>query len=181
MKLIVGLGNPGKKYAKNRHNIGFMVIDALVKELGIVKYELSKGGKAEYARGRLGEERLEFYKPQTFMNESGFSVAYAKKKHQELKVSDIYVIHDDLDIDLGEYKIQLGKGPKGHNGLESIDAALGTGNYWHVRVGMDNREAPNRVPGEKYVLQDFTKEELIKKEEVVKSVTAELCKKLATS
>ncbi|MBI4157517.1 aminoacyl-tRNA hydrolase [Candidatus Woesebacteria bacterium] len=180
MKLIVGLGNPGKKYAKNRHNVGFMAVDKIAEELGVSGWELSKGGRTEYSWGRLGEEDFELFKPQTFMNESGFSLRYAKKKHQNLESADIYVIHDDLDIKLGEYKLQLGKGPKDHRGLESIDGTLGTSNYWHVRLGVDNRDSSNRIPGEKYVLQDFTKEEAVRVKEIVKRVAQELCKKLAT-
>lgn len=181
MKLVIGLGNPGEKYKNNRHNIGFIVVNKLAEELGIVGWDLSKGTKAEYSWGELGEERIELFKPQTFMNESGFSVKYAKKKHPNLKTSDIYIVHDDLDIKLGEYKIQLAKGPKDHRGLESVDAALGTNSYWHVRIGVDNRSAPNWIPGEKYVLQDFTKKEAFKVEEMTKSVVEDLCKKLATS
>jgi len=189
MKLIIGLGNPGKKYKNNRHNIGFMVVDTLAQELGITTYELSKGGKAEYAWGEVGGEQVELYKPQTFMNDSGFSVKYAKKKHQNLKISDIFVVHDDLDIPFGSYKIQLGTGPKDHKGLESIDAELGTGNYWHVRVGVDNRNnelgimnyGKTRTPGEEYVLQDFGNEEMKKLGITIDEVVGELCKKLATS
>lgn len=181
MKLILGLGNPGEKYKNNRHNVGFMVVNKLGEELGITEWELSKNGKAQFAWGEIKEEKIELYKPQTFMNESGLSVGYAKKKHQNLEISDIFVVHDDLDIKFGEYKIQLGKGPKDHKGLESIDESLGTDQYWHVRVGVDNREPENRTQGERYVLEDFTNEEAVKVEVIVKKVVDELCKKLATS
>lgn len=178
MKLVIGLGNPGEKYRNNRHNAGFMVVKKVAEELGVVEWEASKGGKALYSWGVLGEERIEFFKPQTFMNESGFTVRYAKKKHQNLKTSDIYVVHDDLDIRLGEYKIQFGKGPKSHKGLDSIDEVLGS-DYWHVRIGVDNRDINNRISGESYVLQDFTDEEVPIVEETVKKAAHELCKKLA--
>lgn len=181
MKLIIGLGNPGVKYENNRHNVGFMVVDELAEELGITEWELSKSGKAEYAWGKLGEERTELFKPQTFMNDSGFSVGYAKEKHQNLKISDIYIVHDDLDIKLGEYKIQQGRGPRDHGGLNSIDKVLGTSDYWHVRVGVDNRDQANRTPGEEYVLQDFTDQEEVKLKTVIDEVIKKLCKKLATS
>ncbi len=181
MKLVVGLGNPGEKYKNNRHNVGFMVVDKLAEELGITNYELSKNGRAEYGWGEVGGERVEIYKPQTFMNESGQSVKYAKEKHQNLKASDIYVVHDDLDIPLGGYKIQLGTGPKDHKGLISISQALGSSDYWYVRVGADNRDSQNRTPGEEYVLQDFSNEEVKKLGIVIGEVIKELCKKLATS
>lgn len=178
MKLIVGLGNPGEKYKNNRHNVGFMVIDRLAEELGIKNYELSKGGKAQYGWGEIGGERVEIYKPQTFMNASGASVAYAKKKHQNLKNTDIFVIHDDLDIPLGSFKIQLGTGPKNHKGLISISQALGPDNFWHVRIGVDNRDPENRMPGEEYVLQDFTDEELAKLRIVIEEIAENLAKYL---
>jgi len=90
--------------------------------------------------------------------------------------TDLYIVHDDLDIKLGEYKIQKGKGPKVHKGINSIEKALGTDDFWRVRVGVDNRDSNNRTPGEQYVLQDFTSEE----KEILDKVLDETCKKLAT-
>lgn len=110
-----------------------------------------------------------------FMNESGNFVKKAVDKYK-LDPSDLYVIHDDLDIPLGSYKIQLGHGPKDHNGIKSIDSALGTDQYWHVRVGVDNRPADNRMLGEEYVLHDFSQDEGA----ILKPVINEICKKLAT-
>lgn len=178
MKLVIGLGNPGEKYKNNRHNVGFMVVDRLAKELAITNWEESKSGKAEYAWGEIGQERIELYKPQTFMNESGLSVGYAKKKHQNLEVSDIYVVHDDLDISLGEYKVQLGRGPKDHGGLNSIEAALKSSDYWHVRIGVDARDATNRTPGEEYVLQNFKEEERKNLDGVIREATKDLINKI---
>lgn len=181
MKLVIGLGNPGEEYKENRHNIGFMVLDKLAEELKIKDYKLSDGAKAEYAWGTIGKEKIELFKPQIFMNSSGFSVGYAKKKHKDLKLSDIYVVHDDLDIPLGSYKVHFGKGPKNHKGLESISETLGTSGYWHVRLGVDNRDPKNRTAGEEYVLQDFTNEELMSLKETINKVVKDLCRKLATS
>jgi PTH1 family peptidyl-tRNA hydrolase len=146
MKLIIGLGNPGEKYKNNRHNVGHMVAD-----------------------------KLKAKKTDTFMNDSG---VFVKKmfKARGLTPNDLYIIHDDLDIKLGEFKIQFGKGPKLHNGLESIENELGTTDFWRVRVGVDNRDPENRTSGEEYVLQDFTSEEKIVLDVVIK----EICKKLVT-
>ena len=174
MKLIVGLGNPGEKYRNNRHNVGFMVLDELARRLGVTGYKSSKGGSAEYAWTNLNNERVELFKPMAFMNESGRSVAYVMQKHRDLKTSDIWMIHDDLDIQFGNYKIQKGKGPKEHKGLMSIDEALGTSDYWHIRVGVDNRPLDNRTPGEEYVLQDFGKTEIETRDRIIKKVTDEL-------
>jgi PTH1 family peptidyl-tRNA hydrolase len=192
MKLIVGLGNPGIKFENTRHNVGFMVIGELSERFGVVGYEFSKSGNAEYAWANIKSEKIELFKPLGFMNNSGTSVKYAYKKHPELKITDIYVIHDDLDIKLGQYRIQFGKGPKVHNGLLSIYEKLGTKNFWHVRIGIDNRHSEvvkntsrgpvrceNRhLTGEEYVLQEFGEEEKTILNEAIKKVTEDLMKRL---
>lgn len=150
MKFIVGLGNPGRDYENTRHNVGYMVIDALPKSS---KFKALKSDK--------------------FMNESGLFVKSLTNRYQ-LSTNDLYVIHDDLDIKLGEYKIQFGRGPKDHNGIKSIDEALGTDQYWHVRVGIDNRPLDGRPMGIEYVLQKFTDEELTILNKTIGSVCREL-------
>jgi len=139
MKLIVGLGNPGAKYAQNRHNSGFMLVDYL-------KQNASFNSDVEYL------------KPQTFMNKSGDEVS-RKLYFYKLKPEDLIVIHDDLDLRLGEFKIQKGKGPKVHNGVNHIEERLGTKDFWRVRIGVDARPLENRIPGDAYVLQNFLPEE----------------------
>src|SRR4030042_1472406 len=162
MKLIVGLGNPGEKYKNTRHNVGFVVLDAIASQITNeyqyqdIKFQKSKNAKAEYLSFKIGDETIELIKPLTFMNSSGFSVAYGKNKHK-VPVENIYVIHDDLDIKLGEYKIQKGVGPKLHYGIASIEKELGIGDFWRIRMGVDNRSIDNRVSGEEYVLEDFEK------------------------
>lgn len=139
MKLIIGLGNPGEKYKNNRHNVGHLVADKLKIQ-------------------NLKLKNIIVIKSNTFMNNSG---EYVKKLVEQYRInsSDLWVIHDDLDIPLGNYKIQKGKGPRLHNGINSIERELGTENFWHLRVGVDNRVKENRVSGEEYVLQDFMREE----------------------
>jgi len=172
MKLIVGLGNPGRKYAGTRHNVGFMVVDKLA---GDVAWKESKGSGAEVFWMEFEGEKVELMKPQKFMNESGGAVARAKKKHPNLEISDIYIVHDDLDIPLGKFKIQKGRGPKVHNGLQSIYERVGK-DFWHVRVGIDNRSTINdqRSNGHKYVLQKFNDEE----KKIIDEVIAELVVRL---
>ncbi len=155
MRLLIGLGNPGEKYKNNRHNVGHLVIDALA-----IKVPVGTTIK----------------KTNCFMNESGDFVKKLVEQYR-LKPADLWVIHDDLDIALGGYKIQFGRGPKQHKGLASIDEKLGSSEYWHVRVGVENRDPSNRIPGEEYVLQDFSAEEKL----VLGKVIDEVCKKLATS
>ena len=156
MKLVVGLGNPGAAYRFTRHNVGFLVVDELQKT-------------------KLPKDLI-VKKSDVFMNDSGSFVKRVISKYPNIPISSIYVVHDDLDIKLGEYKIQLGRGPKDHKGLKSVDEALGTSQYWHVRIGVDNRPLDNRPMGEEYVLQNFTDEELVILDRVIK----EVCKKLGT-
>ncbi|MFH2019251.1 MAG: aminoacyl-tRNA hydrolase [bacterium] len=173
MKIIVGLGNPGEKYEKTRHNVGFMVVEKLV---GEKSWSKSKGAPLMYVHMKMGEEPVEVIKPLTFMNESGQAVMGPLKKHSELSPSDVYVIHDDLDIELGEFKLQFGKGPKVHYGVNSIEKSLGTSDFWRIRVGVENRKIRGNkgVPGEKYSLQNFSKEE----EEIVSRVIEQVIDKL---
>lgn len=185
MILIVGLGNPRKEYAKSRHNAGWVVLDVLEQEISKPEYPISKKvldphfefiKKFDAKICQLGD--LLLAKPQTFMNFSGIAVGKLVY-HYQVFASNLWVIHDDLDIRLGEYKIQFGKGPREHRGLLSIYEKLGTKDFWHVRIGVDNRGSDNRTPGEKYVLQKFTEEELAFLKEVSLEVTKELLNRLA--
>lgn len=161
MKLIVGLGNPGEKYEDTRHNVGIMVVDKLSEKLQnsqSSKFQESKKLKSQI----LKIEDIILAKTTTFMNNSGESVSKLVNFYN-IKPSDLTIVYDDLDIKLGEYKIQVGKGPKDHNGLNSIYDHLGnsfSNNFWHARVGIDNRKVENRTPGEVYVLQKFSEEEI---------------------
>lgn len=172
MKLIIGLGNPEEQYKNNRHNVGFMVLNKIASERNLI-WEESKKGKLEHSWFVNKNGKVELIKPLTFMNKSGYSVSYAKNKHK-VDFKDIFVVHDDLDIILGNYKIQLGRGPRDHNGINDIQEKLGTDNFWYVRVGVDNRDPNKRTMGEKYVLEDFTIEEKI----ILGKVIDEICKKL---
>ncbi len=168
MKIIVGLGNPGKEHENTRHNVGFVVVEELASYLlgkGYVveteHWQESKSGQLLYRWFQLGDEKLELVKPQTYMNNSGQAAAYVIKKHQNLTLSDLYIVHDDLDIRLGEYKIQFGKGPKVHNGVNSVEQALGSDQFWHIRIGVDNRTTEERQQqsGQDYVLGGFREDE----------------------
>jgi len=144
--IIIGLGNPGKKYQNNRHNAGHMFIDYLNK--------LSVDQKNK-------SFTLKTFKTNCFMNESGKEV---KKILKTLHVTgytlhDLFIVHDDLDIPLGKFRIDFGKGPRLHNGLKSIEETLKTKDFWRIRIGIDNRQKTGWVDGEAYVLQDFLPEE----------------------
>lgn len=174
MKLVIGLGNPGNKYANTRHNVGYMVLDKLAETLGATEFKLNKQGNFLSTEVELGGERVILIKPQGFMNNSGISVLHAKNKHKSVKLSGMFVIHDDLDIKLGEYKIQLGKGPKVHNGLNDIYGKIYSKDFWHVRVGIDNRDSTLRTPGNIYVLQDFSDDEIQLTQQSIRDLIAHL-------
>jgi peptidyl-tRNA hydrolase, PTH1 family len=171
MKFIVGLGNPGNKYQHSRHNIGFKIIDKLALDQ---EWKSGNKGQLEYVWLETNQEKVELIKPQTFMNKSGLALSYVKKKHPQLEEKNLFVIHDDLDLRLGNYKIQLGTGPKQHNGLLSIYQHLGTDQFWHVRIGIDGRGGDRSIPADKYVLSSFTPDERLVLEQVINQVVAEL-------
>ncbi len=153
MLLFVGLGNPGKTYAKNRHNIGFMAIEAIAQAHRFPPARSRFQGLV--TEGTIGGERVILIQPKTFMNESGRAVAEAAKFYK-IALADIVVFHDELDLPAGKLRIKLGGGNAGHNGLRSITALLGN-EYRRVRMGIGH-------PGDKalvhsYVLSDFAKSE----------------------
>lgn len=157
MKLVVGLGNPGEGYKDNRHNVGHMVVDFLIERQG----ENEKIG-------------MKAFKTEVFMNESGREVRRLKD-YYKVSNDELYVVYDDLDIPLGNYKISFGKSPRVHNGVNSVIDELGKDDFWHVRVGIDNRQTGkqgNRETGKEYVLGDFLPEEM----EVVRRVVEEVSK-----
>lgn len=152
-KLLVGLGNPGSKYLWTRHNAGFMVLDRLSALAGIPITRKSFSGLS--GEGSFQGERLLLLKPQTFMNLSGRSVSEALHFHK-LSLSDLIVVHDDLDIPFGRVKLKEGGGHGGHNGLRSLVQELGSGQFLRVRVGIGR---PLHGDAANYVLSNFSQEE----------------------
>ena len=141
MKIIIGLGNPGAEYQNTRHNAGVMLVD-----------KMADIWRKHYGAVVCKKENVWFVKTKdVFMNESG-------RLLQGLPEGELWVAHDDLDIKLGEYKIQKGRGPKEHNGVESVENALKTKDFWRIRIGIENRDR-DRENGESYVLGKFTSEE----------------------
>jgi len=152
MRLFVGLGNPGAKYAQNRHNIGFMALDRIAADHGFSPWR-SKF-QAAVSEGNLGGEKVILLKPQTFMNLSGQSVGKALRFFK-LTPADVTVFHDELDLAPGKLRQKQGGGHAGHNGLRSIHQHLGTDAYARVRLGIGHPGHKDRVSG--YVLSDFAK------------------------
>ncbi len=166
MKLIVGLGNPGEKYSKTRHNVGYIALEAIASsEFSNSNFQFSDKFESQI----LTSKTAILAKPQTFMNSSGEAVRKIIDFYK-IKTDDLWVIHDDLDILLGEYKIQKGVGPKLHNGISSIEKSLNSKEFWRVRIGVDSREPNNRTLGEQYVLEDFKEDEVDKIKDVIKKI-----------
>src|ERR1700681_2099534 len=153
MLLLVGLGNPGSRYAGNRHNIGFMVVDAISKRHGIGPWRRRFQGVA--AEGSLGGTRALLLLPGTYMNDSGRAVAEAAHFYK-LGLAEIAVFHDEIDLAPGKVRVKTGGGTAGHNGLRSISAHVGN-DYRRVRIGVGHPGAKELVHG--YVLNDFAKSE----------------------
>ena len=154
MWLFVGLGNPGDKYAKNRHNIGFMAIGAIADHSGFPPFKSKFQGLL--SEGEVGGEKVILLKPQTYMNESGQSVGKAAKFYK-IPPARIIVFHDELDLEPCKMRVKDGGGVAGHNGLRSIKAHLGTPDFKRVRIGIGHPGDKNRVSP--YVLSDFAKAE----------------------
>lgn len=151
MWLFVGLGNPGQKYAGNRHNIGFMAVDEIVRRHSFSSY--SKKFQGELSTGQIGDSKVVVLKPQTFMNLSGTSVQAAMAFYK-IAPENVVVFYDELDLPPGKSRAKKGGGSGGHNGIKSIDQNIGQ-DYWRVRLGIGHPGRPEMVSG--YVLNDFAK------------------------
>jgi len=149
MRILAGLGNPGAKYAANRHNIGFMAVDRIAARHGFGPWRARFQG--ELAEGRLGGDKVLLLKPQTYMNNSGQAVGEAMR-YFRLDAGDLTVFHDELDLAPGRLRVRMGGGHAGHNGLRSVHAHVGEG-YGRVRLGIGHPGDKAKVAG--YVLHDF--------------------------
>ena len=167
MKLIVGLGNPGKNYAHNRHNIGFRCLNYLAR-LHSIRFD-HRQCRAKVGIGKVRGEKLLLAKPRTFVNLSGNSVACLEHKH-EIPLSDLLVIYDDLDLPLGKIRLRQSGGSGGHKGMNSIISALGSEDFPRIRVGIGRPQGEEQSISEdaivNYVLSDFSPQE----EAVIKPV-----------
>ncbi len=154
MRLVVGLGNPGARYARTRHNVGFMAADAIARRYGFSAFR--NRFKGELAEGTVAGERRLLLKPQTFMNASGEAVLAAMSFYK-IVPGDIVVIHDEIDLRPGKLRVKRGGGSAGHNGLRSIDALIGP-DFWRVRIGVGHPGVKELVLP--YVLQNFPADEI---------------------
>ena len=165
MKLFVGLGNPGDRYAGHRHNVGFMAVERIAGRYGFGPWRSRFRGRL--AEGSLDGERIWLLEPQTFMNESGRSIAEAVR-FMKLPLGDLFVFHDELDLAAGKVRVKLGGGVAGHNGLRSADACLGSREFGRVRIGIGHPGHKDRVTG--HVLSDFHKADRVSLEPLLDAV-----------
>ncbi|RME17075.1 MAG: aminoacyl-tRNA hydrolase, partial [Alphaproteobacteria bacterium] len=165
MKLFVGLGNPGAKYARNRHNIGFMALDRIAEDHGFGPWRAKFQGLV--SEGRLGGEKVVLLKPQTYMNLSGQAVGEAMRFFK-LAPADVIVFHDELDLAPGKVRLKLGGGHAGHNGLRSIHAHIGEA-YGRVRLGIGHPGHKDRVTA--WVLADFPKADEVWLDDLLRGVS----------
>jgi PTH1 family peptidyl-tRNA hydrolase len=165
MRLLVGLGNPGPRYAGNRHNIGFMAVDAIVRRHSFSS--IRERFHSLTAEGTIGAEKVLAMAPQTFMNDSGRAVQ-AAVQFFKLQPEDVIVIYDEIDLPLAKVRAKRGGGAGGHNGIRSIDAHIGP-DYWRIRMGVDHPGQKERVKS--YVLMDFFKEEHAQVQAMLDAVT----------
>lgn len=176
MKLIVGLGNPGEKYASVRHNLGFSVVEELSRKLGAADaWSLENKFKAEVAK----TSEVLLVKPQTFMNNSGLAVSLLAS-YYKVPAEDIILVHDDLDLPLGKIKVRLGGAAAGHHGVESVIGALNTDQFIRVRLGIGNLKTQSaehknqHINVEKFVLEPFLQGERAKVRTMAKKAVAAL-------
>ena len=168
MLLLAGLGNPNPNNTNNRHNVGFLVIDAIN-----AKFKLSKQKpkfKGLLTTGKINEQKVYAIKPLTFMNSSGICIREIIE-YFKINVKDVFVFHDDMDIDIGKNKVKFGGGNAGHNGIESIDKNIGK-DYSRVRIGIGRPK--NNSTGVEHVLDNFANEEKKSVEEVNNNITNSL-------
>jgi len=168
MLLLVGLGNPNPNNTNNRHNVGFLIIDEINK-----KFKLSKQKpkfKGLLTTGNINEQKVYAIKPLTFMNSSGICIKEIIE-YFKIDVKDVFVFHDDMDIDLGKVKVKFGGSNAGHNGIESIDKNIGK-NYSRIRIGIGRPQKDST--GADYVLDNFSNEEKDNMQEVAKNIIESL-------
>lgn len=166
MKLVVGLGNPGEEYKKTRHNIGFEIVE----KLADAAWKLNKKFNGEISEGKIGREKIIFLKPQTFMNDSGRAVAAAAGFYK-IKPADILVIHDDIDLPLGKIRIKKDGSSGGHRGVESIITALGSRDFFRLKIGVAPEARPKNFNAANFVLKKFGKAEDKTLEKTIKKAT----------
>lgn len=173
MKLIIGLGNPGRQYEHTWHNLGFLYLDYLISKIDADSFSINKKLKSEITKKTVNSQNIILAKPIEFMNNSGQSTKLVAA-YYKIDPTDIIVIHDDLDITFGEYKIQHNRGHAGHNGIKSIFDHLKSKDFSRIRIGIKSKLS-EQIPSENFVLSNIPNEQLTYlKENVFTKISAEL-------
>jgi PTH1 family peptidyl-tRNA hydrolase len=172
MKLLVGLGNPETRYLHTRHNAGFLFVDYYQSQQQTTPFLEQKKFFSSISKG----DEIILAKPLTYMNKSGQAVS-SLINFYHIDLNDLIVAHDDLDLALGSFKLQLGTGPKIHNGLNSIYQQLASKQFWHLRIGVDSRNGDRSIPGTDYVLQNFSPAEFKILDEVFSQAIKQIIQK----
>ena len=173
IRLIVGLGNPGAEYERTRHNAGCWALDEMARVLGAHGFSVDKKMKAEVASALVDGRKIWFIKPQTYMNCSGQSVGPFARFH-DIRPSEILVLHDELDLLPGQLRVKLGGSSGGHNGLKDIQSALGTPDYWRLRIGIGHPRSLQLNQGvADFVLHRPRQDEQIEIDRAIDRVAAE--------
>jgi len=175
MLLILGLGNPGKKYESTRHNAGFFILDKIKERWKLPDFKFNKKINAQISKGKIEDKEITLIKPETFMNLSGESARKALA-FWKLAPKDIMVIHDDIDIPLGKYKIARDSRSAGHNGVQNIIDALGTQKFTRLRIGIKNTDLNFKISPEDFVLQKFSDKERLEIEKISSGFLQEIIK-----
>lgn len=181
MKIILGLGNPGEKYILTRHNVGFFLVDKIKEKYAFPDFAFNKNFNAEIAKGKIADTEIILAKPQTFMNLSG-KATQAILSFYKLTSDDLLVIHDDLDIALGKYKIATDSSSAGHNGVQDIIEKIGTQKFRRVRIGIGQETDGTpvcRLGAHDFVLQKFPLEEMAALDQLQKDIEQEVEKFVA--
>ena len=173
-KLIVGLGNPGKEYTTTRHNVGFLVLDELARKID-ARFSPNKKLRGDVSELNLNGEKIILLKPSTFMNLSGEAVQKVVDKYK-IELSDVWVVHDDVDLDFGVLRIRKDGSAGGHNGLKSIIKMLGSEEFVRIRIGVG--ATPERMALEDWVLSKFGKDEIEELDKIKTSVVDKILKAL---
>lgn len=172
MKLIVGLGNPGKEYETTRHNAGFLAVDKLSSKFSLPDFKVNKKIHGEVSKGKINSTVAVLLKPNTFMNNSGESVEAAMTFYK-INPDDLIIIHDDKDIPLGETRVQINRGAAGHNGITSIIEKIGTKEFNRIRIGIAPTDK-KIVSISNFVLATFSEDEKHQFTKVLDTVCSEV-------
>ncbi|MBI5765927.1 aminoacyl-tRNA hydrolase [Candidatus Falkowbacteria bacterium] len=172
MKLIIGLGNPGEQYKNTWHNMGFLTVDELKDRFEFENFKEHKKLKSEISIGKIGREKIILVKPQTFMNKSGLAAALLKN-YFKIKIADIIIVHDDVDLPLGKIRLAKNSSAGGHNGIKSIIQSLGTKNFIQLKIGIYQDKA-KLVSTTKFVLDKISQKEKPKINGIIKKVAVGL-------